>query len=64
MGLFHRGVELSQEQANAIIPVINSGIRKRADFEAAIDRALEDAGCPVVALEEQGGAGEQAPGSR
>lgn len=64
MGLFHRGVELTQEQADAIIPVINSGIRRRADFEAAIDLALEEAGCPVVPPTEQGSGAEEAAGSR
>ena len=64
MGLIHRGVELTQGQVNAIIPVLNSGIRKRAAFEDAIDRALVEAGCPVVLQEEQSEAAEQAGGSR
>lgn len=51
MGISHRGVELNQQQLDAIVPVLYESMqgrhRGKLRFEAAIDRALEAAGCPV-----------------
>lgn len=52
MSIIHHGVALTQQQLDAIVKVFNEsmqgkhrGIKK---LEAAIDAALEAAGCPVI----------------
>ncbi|ASJ88653.1 TPA: hypothetical protein RJN57_000491 [Pseudomonas aeruginosa] len=51
MRIIHRGVELNQAQLDAIVPVLNDSmrglIRGKKKLEAAIDKALEEAGCPL-----------------
>lgn len=50
--IIHRGVVLDQQQLDAIVPVLNDSmngvIRGKKKLEAAIDKALEAAGCPVT----------------
>lgn len=50
MRIIHRGHELNQQQLNAILPVLqdsmNGRYRVKKKLEAAIDQALEAAGCP------------------
>lgn len=52
MGIIHHGVELNQQQLNAIVPVMNEAMngkhRGKNKLEEAVDKALEAAGCPVV----------------
>lgn len=52
MGIIHHGVELNQKQLDAIVPVMNEVMygkhRGKKKLEAAIDKALDAAGCPVV----------------
>lgn len=56
MSIIHRGVVLNQQQLDAIVPVLNQSMdgkhRGRKRLEAAIDKALEEAGCPVIAAKE------------
>lgn len=51
MSLIHKGVELTQQQIDAINHVLiehmNGGLRGKKKFHAAIDKALEEAGCPI-----------------
>ncbi|HCF4080888.1 hypothetical protein [Pseudomonas aeruginosa] len=51
MRVIHRGVELNQAQIDAIVPLMNDFarglIRGKKKLEAAIDKALEEAGCPL-----------------
>jgi len=53
MGIIHRGHELNQQQLDAILPVLqdsmNGRYRVKKKLEAAIDQALEAAGCPLPA---------------
>lgn len=53
MRIIHRGHELSQQQLDAIVPVLNASMRGKHPgkkrLEAALDKALEAAGCPVPA---------------
>lgn len=53
MSITHRGHVLTQQQLDAIVPVLNNKmqgkIRGAKAFEAAVDKALEAAGCPVPA---------------
>lgn len=53
MRIIHRGHELSQQQLDAIVPVLNESMRGKHRgkhrLEAAIDKALGAAGCPVPA---------------
>lgn len=53
MRIIHRGHELSQQQLDAIVPVLNESMRGKHPgkkrLEAALDKALEAAGCPVPA---------------
>lgn len=53
--VIHRGHSLSQEQLDALVPVLNKSMRKRMSkkkFEEECDAALIAAGCPVP--EEEG----------
>lgn len=46
----HRGQVLTQDQVNALIPVLNKRARSRmslAKIEEECDKALEAAGCPL-----------------
>ncbi|EMJ4585544.1 hypothetical protein ROT11_006650 [Pseudomonas aeruginosa] len=60
MRIIHRGHELNQKQLDAILHVLldsmNGRYRVKNKLEAAIDKALEAAGCPLPA-----GAGDTAP---
>jgi F0F1-type ATP synthase delta subunit len=50
MKIIHRGHSLTQQQLDALVPVMNRymhGEIKKRDFEAEVDKALEAAGCPV-----------------
>lgn len=51
MSIIHHGVALNQQQLDAIVPVLNEVMdgkhQGKKRLEAAIDRALEAAGCPV-----------------
>ncbi|MEA8592298.1 hypothetical protein PZT57_26990 [Pseudomonas aeruginosa] len=53
MRIIHRGHELNQQQLDAILPVLqesmNGRYRVKKKLEAAIDQALEAAGCPLSA---------------
>lgn len=53
MRIIHRGHELNQQQLDAILPVLldsmNGRYRVKKKLEAAIDQALEAAGCPLPA---------------
>lgn len=47
----HRGQKLTQQQLDALVPVLNRhmhGEIKKRDLDAEFDKALEAAGCPVV----------------
>lgn len=52
MSIIHHGVALTQQQLDAIVPTLNESMqgrhRGKKRLEAAIDAALEAAGCPVV----------------
>ena len=52
MGIIHHGVELDQQQLDAIVPVMNEAMngrhRGKKKLEEAVDKALEAAGYPVV----------------
>ncbi len=50
LSIVHRGHELTQQQLDALIPVLNRSMRgeiNKRKFEAECDKALEAAGCPV-----------------
>lgn len=51
MRIIHRGHVLNQQQLDAILPVLQDSMsgryRMKKKLEAAIDRALEEAGCPL-----------------
>ena len=50
MSLVHRGHALTQQQCDALVPVINANMQgyfSIKKFIAACDEALEAAGCPV-----------------
>jgi len=56
LSAIHRGQKLTQQQLDALVPVLNDRMHGKISeqkFEAAVDEALEKAGCPVadVALE-------------
>lgn len=57
MHIIHRGHELSQQQLDAIVPVLNESMHGKQRLEAAIDKALEAAGCPVPDITAQQGEG-------
>lgn len=50
LSITHRGQKLSQEQLDALLPVLNDNMHgkiKQGHFHAACDAALEAAGCPI-----------------
>lgn len=51
MSIIHNGHELTQEQLDAITPVLkdsmNGRYRTKKKFHEAIDKALQEAGCPL-----------------
>lgn len=50
MKIIHRGHVLTQQQLDALVPVLNRSMQgdiKKRDFEAECDKALEAARCPV-----------------
>lgn len=54
MSIIHRGHALTQQQLDAIVPVMNRSMHgeiKMKNLGAEIDKALEAAGCPVPADE-------------
>lgn len=57
MTMIHNGVELNQEQLDAVVPVFNQAAQgrfsTRLKLHKAIDQALMDAGCPVQAGPEE-----------
>lgn len=59
MRIIHHGHELTQQQLDAIVPVLNEAMngkhRGKKRLEAAIDKALQEAGCPVSGDDKQGG---------
>ena len=51
LSITHRGHKLTQQQLDALVPVLNErmhGKISEQEFEAAVDGALEKAGCPVA----------------
>lgn len=51
MGIIMRGKELTQEQLDAIVPVINAhmiGRISKKKFEPACIEAMDKAGCPLI----------------
>ena len=58
MSVIHHGVKLTHQQLDAIVPVLNESMqgkhRGKKRLEAAIDRALEAAGCPVERNKQRG----------
>lgn len=65
MRIIHRGHVLNQQQLDAILPVLRESMngrhRGKKKLEAAIDQALEAAGCPVPA---EACTTEPAPGAK
>jgi hypothetical protein len=48
--LIHNGKKLSQEQLNAIVPVLNQNMQKpmsKKKFADACEKAMRDAGVPL-----------------
>ncbi len=49
----HKGVKLTQEQLDAVVPVLNWSMQQdgnipKAEYDLRVEAALEKAGCPLV----------------